>query len=671
VTSAFLARVRRGLRKPPRVVARRAAQEAVAAAERYTAPRRARALTEQRLANRHGAATVEELWERLSARPFVAAARVDAAALDRCCPGERDRVRALAERALRREVDLLGSGPTLLGTPIDWHRDFKTGLSWPVAWGRGIEYTNLDRPSDVKVPWELSRLQWLLPAAQAQLLEPDEERAAGVRAILEEWLDANPYGLGVNWAIAMESALRILSWTYLFHAFAGSEAWADRRFRFRFLAALDLHAQWTLRHVERSDVNGNHYTADAAGIAWAGSFFDEPAWAGRGWQILLEELPLQVTPDGVDFEASTAYHRLVAELFLLPALYRERVGLAVPAEYRERVSAMARAALVLTRDDGTTPLLGDADDGRALPLGGQGLGDHRYLAGIVAAAWGDDELRGSFSGPRSEAAWLLGPDAAAGLPERASAPVGSHAFADAGLYVLRGAGDHVLVDAGPVGLAGRGGHGHNDCLAVDAYLDGEAVVLDSGSYVYTADPAARNEFRSTAAHCTPVVDGLEQNPIPESLWLLDYRARPTVEEWSTGAVDLLRARHEGYAAAGVVPVRTVALDHETHRLLVRDEFRGEGDHDLLVPWPLAEGLEPELDGAATARAGRFRFRWSPDWSAEVGDGWISPSYGVRRPRRVLALRRRGPLRPLAVLIEPEGAAPAGAAWAERIARLEP
>ena len=32
--------------------------------------------------------------------------------------------------------------------------------------------------------------------------------------------------------------------------------------------------------------------------------------------------------------------------------------------------------------------------------------------------------------------------------------------------------DHVLIDAGPVGMAGRGGHGHNDCLAFDAMLDG-------------------------------------------------------------------------------------------------------------------------------------------------------------------------------------------------------
>ncbi len=30
--------------------------------------------------------------------------------------------------------------------------------------------------------------------------------------------------------------------------------------------------------------------------------------------------------------------------------------------------------------------------------------------------------------------------------------------------------DHVFIDCGPLGLAGRGGHGHNDCLAFEAVL---------------------------------------------------------------------------------------------------------------------------------------------------------------------------------------------------------
>ncbi|WP_373565591.1 heparinase II/III family protein, partial [Staphylococcus aureus] len=89
-----------------------------------------------------------------------------------------------AENALAHRVDLLGSGPKELGTQIEWHTDFKTGLSWPPRYFSDIDYNNLGRPSDVKVPWELSRLQWLIPVGQAFLLTRDDRYAAEVRDVL-------------------------------------------------------------------------------------------------------------------------------------------------------------------------------------------------------------------------------------------------------------------------------------------------------------------------------------------------------------------------------------------------------------------------------------------------------------------------------------------------------
>ena len=140
---------------------------------------------------------------------------------------------AAAGDALARRVSLLGSGPVQLGTPIDWHRDFKSGFAWTETYTRRIDYADLDRSNDVKVPWELSRLQWLLPAGQAYALTGDERYARGAREILDEWIAGNAYMRGVNWAIAMEPALRLLSWTYLFHTCAHSDAWRDRGFRLR------------------------------------------------------------------------------------------------------------------------------------------------------------------------------------------------------------------------------------------------------------------------------------------------------------------------------------------------------------------------------------------------------------------------------------------------------
>ena len=85
-------------------------------------------------------------------------------------------------------------------------------------------------------------------------------------------------------------------------------------------------------------------------------------------------------------------------------------------------------------------------------------------------------------------------------------------FPDSHLTTLRRDNFHVLLSATPVGQHGQGGHGHNDKLSLELFLGGD-VIVDPGSFSYTGDPAARNAFRSTAAHASVQVDDLEQNPL--------------------------------------------------------------------------------------------------------------------------------------------------------------
>ena len=667
----LIQRLRRGLRKPPRVIARRVVYEAQVQTERYVAPWRARRFERRRLLRACGERDIAALWQRLAARPYPAHTGGGAAAEHRrLCPGEAELVLEAAEDALAHRVRLLGPETAELGPRIDWLRDFRSGVAWPRRYMRDIAYVNPHDTSDVKVPWELSRLQWLMPAGQAYLLSGDERYAEGVRAVLEDWIDANPCAGTVNWSCTMEAALRILSWTWFFHVFHASRAWADPAFRERFLCALYLHGDFTQRHLEHSDVNGNHCTADGAGLVFAGLFFgpgkDPERWLARGWSLLREELPRQVTPDGVDFEASVAYHRFVAELFLLPALYRRACGLGVPAEYRERLVAMARFTAAYSRPDGGTPLWGDADDARALPLGSQALTDHRYLPGLVGVAFDVPGLRDASAGSRSEAFWLLGPEAAATLPEAATPPLPpcSSAFPDGGFYVLRNEADHVFVDCGPVGLAGRGGHGHNDCLSFEAALDGVHLVTDCGAFVYTASFAERNRFRSTAVHNTPRVDGAEMNRLqPDRLWSLDYDARPEVRRFETGAeADIFCGAHAGYERLPepVTPVRTIVLDHRSHALTITDAFEGAGHHRIEIPLHLAPGVEAM--GLAPghlslqARGRRFSIEWSPPaaWTLTIGRGRVSPSYGVELCSvRLLWTRVGDPAPALTVRIAPD------------------
>lgn len=668
----LLQRIVRLARRSPAYVIKRLTREAGMEADQFVGPLLARRLTGERLARKAGFASLDTLWSELALRPYpTETGRIDPVKLEQHVPGFAAAIRASAEKALRHEIDLLGSGPVALGEKIDWHRDFVTGDRWPVAPCRRIDYVNKGRPSDVKRPWELSRLQWLIPAAQAFQLDGDERYAIAVREVLEQWMAANPYARGVNWSCTMEAALRILSWTYFFHVFADSTAWRDSGFRSRFLACLYLHGRFTEIHIERSSINGNHLTSDAAALVFAGLFFRDigaaDRWAADGWAELVAEIERQVHPDGVDFEASVPYHRLVAELFLLPARYRQAVGLPIAGSYRDRLAAMARFTRAYTRADGSSPHWGDADDGRALAFGTQPLGDHRYLIRIIGLLTGDDALPAAASDDGSEAAWHLGIDALANN-SGAISPQRSQAFPSGGVYILRDDHNHVFIDCGPVGLGGLGGHGHNDALSFEAMLDGVLLITDPGSYVYTASFEDRNAFRSTAMHNTPQVDGEEVNRFhsPDNLWNLHDDARA---ESLTFEADAARSRfvgrHHGYRrlASPVDVVREITLGHSRSQLVVSDELSGDGTHHVAIPLHLAPDVAAKIGDQMcllTAGSKHFALSWSgsPDWRLSLEDGRLSPSYGVAVPARVLVWRRSGPLPArLVVTITPAGETP--------------
>lgn len=645
--------MRRALRRPPSFIVWRSRYELSALSEYWLAPRRVRNLTESELCRRLEAESLADLWQRCATRPFPFVHSTERARLDALCSGEFELIQSAAEAAHAHRVDLLGSGPVELGPRIDWLSDFKSGTSWPLQYWRTVSY---GEPADVKVPWELSRLQWAIPLAQMYLLTKEEHHAATVRDIVEQWIDANPHAWSVNWACTMEAAIRVFTLTYFFHVFQASKAFADPVFRLRFLRTLYLHGDFARRHIERSNINGNHFTTDAAALVFAGLFFGGGAapqrWLKIGLRSLEREIPRQVLPDGVVREGSVPYHRLVCELFLLPALYAKAAGIDVSAVWKERLRRMANFTAAYSAADGTSPRWGDADNGRALPMREAALNDHRYLVGLAGSFLEDEDLVQKFSGSVAEIFWLLGPERAKQLSRAGATPPGSQAFAAGGLFVLRHGGNHLFVQCGPLAFAGRGGHAHSDLLNFEAVLDGEKIVSDSGCYLYTSAVAERNAFRSTAAHNTAMVDGEEINRfIPGELWVLRNDAQPIVRSWERGDTSTaLHVGHTGYARLDhpVAVERRLVLDHVHNSLAIEDRFDGEGSHSIIVPLHLdpAVSVESFEQGRAvvSVKGKQFALTWDgAGWSAVVEPSRVAPSYGVVLPSQRVRWTYQGPL----------------------------
>jgi hypothetical protein len=539
------------------------------------------------------AAVVGRLGRGEAPVPLFATDRAEAvaAALERLVPGWAARTKRDADRIRDHVVRLLGADEVALGGRLPWHEDVLTGYRWsPRSHHRRYELP-IGR-ADIKVPWELSRFQHLTTLGMAYSVSGDSAYAAEAVAQVDDWIDSNPPGLGINWGTAMEVAIRACNWLLAYELIRSSPA-VTGAFQTRLLASLLAHG----RHIEANieghagGITTNHTLANHTGLVYLGAALPDlpeaESWLATGLAGAERCMEEQVAADGVHYENSTSYHRLVLEMLLAVHVLAGRAGRPTSEDYSASLERMLEFTLAYTRPDGLAPLTGDNDDGRLHVLSRYfdwDPQDHRHLLGAGAVLFGRDDfaaLAATSPDAIEETAWLLGPDAARSLAAAGPAPArGSRAFAASGMYVMSAPRAHALVSADEVGTGGIGSHKHNDVFGYELSVDGVPVVVDRGTAAYTGDVAARERSRSTRSHSTVMVDGAEQNE-PVEMFGMRPDARVAVKHWSSGPeADVLEASHTGYERLPepVAHRRTLALRKEPFGWLVLDVLDGGGEH---------------------------------------------------------------------------------------------
>lgn len=507
-----------------------------------------------------------------------------------------------AEEVLSGRWSLLGFGPLELGAEVDWLRDPSSGARWPADYHADVRLVRGDG-SDVRVLWELNRLAHLQTLARAYALTREERFAEAFFRHLRSWRAQNPLGFGPNWACAMEVALRAANLLVALRLLAPSRSLDTEALGF-LLALLDEHGAHVRRNLEFSHVRtSNHYLSDVAGLFWLGVCLPELAaadgWRAFGRRELLRELDRQVLEDGADWEASTGYHRFVAELFLYSFLLARENGDDFDERRRQRLRSTLEYVRGYLRPDGRAPLVGDADGARFLPLSERSADEHAYLLAVGAIVFDEPRFKVTREAP-PELFWLAGSE---GLRRYEALPVappaGSRAFREAGSYVLRAGDLYLLLNASGAGLSGRGSHAHNDALSVEVSAGGACFLRDPGTFVYTADPRERQRFRSTAYHSTVEVDGREQNSTDERLpFVIGDEARPRLLRWEDDdARTLAVAEHYGYrrgAAGAVTHRRSVLLDKAARLWRIEDALEGVGRHRFRFVFHLTPGASARV-----------------------------------------------------------------------------
>ncbi|MDW7709332.1 MAG: alginate lyase family protein [Deferrisomatales bacterium] len=605
--------------------------------------------------------------------------------------------------------------------PIDWQLDWKSGFRWSEkVWYQDVRYG--DQPgADIKVPWELGRMQHLprlaLAHTAASANSPGFSSAAVyAREFRNEVLDfaaTNPPRYGANWVLAMDVGIRVTNWLIAWDLFAAQGARFDPEFDGVFARSVYEHARHVASNLEwNPHLVGNHYLANVAGLLFAAAYLDRTpetdAWLAFAVQELERETAHQFHRDGTNFEASVPYHRLSGEMLAyttalvlgLPPQKREallrydrrrfrpRPGLRpaplpsyelpgvpaptfLPRSHFELLEKAAEFVVEATRPDGRIAQFGDNDSGRFLALdhcvspSEDGDLDARGLVAAVNGLFGREDFGSYVGAGRVEslvAAALTGNVRPASyrsahqaitaervrirkgkreeLPEGGPSPVKAarelqlFGYPDFGLFVYRSPRVYLAVRCGPVGQDGNGGHAHNDQLSFEVCVNGEAVVADPGTYLYTPAPDQRNCFRSTAMHSTLAVPGREQNGWErgrKGLFRMPERARARVLEFSEKR---FVGEHGGFGAPHrrTLSVRGDGVEGTDECSMARE---GTDLWFHLVPGARVERVKGDGVWVAVGRA-RVAFR-SSDGLWRVEESSYSSGYGHLAPAKALAL----------------------------------
>lgn len=457
--------------------------------------------------------------------------------------------------------------------PIDWQIDFKSGYRW-----RGdhvssrLQYGH-EPGVDIKVPWELARLQHLpqlaVAFAGARTGLSEFETAETYQEEFEnqalDFIAANPPGFGVNWFSAMDVAIRAANMLIAYDLFKRHNAEFDLKFTAELTTSILAHGKFVAANLSVAH-RANHYLTEICGLLFIAAYLpattETKNWLALGVQELTLEVERQFLPDGGNFEGSTNYHRLSGEAVLYATalvlgLPEDRVGpIPFQPKHTERLERLAEFTQHITKPSGRVIQIGDTDNGRFFNIcppvqdGQEDILDHRSLVGAANGLFRRQDFART-AGLRGYVSATIVGGLADGNTMPSSLPVGAPslaqdrpittvgdvdsappkssrevvitlpdtgslfglqhaAYPEFGLYLWWSRRLFLSVRCGGLNKDGLGAHAHNDQLSVDLQIDGVDWLADPGSYIYTPTPKHRNLYRSAIAHNGP--RGLDTEP---------------------------------------------------------------------------------------------------------------------------------------------------------------
>lgn len=314
--------------------------------------------------------------------------------------------------------------------------------------------------------YNLHYLEFLIPLAAKYEETADERYLDGWKGWMESWLAQSAGDSFEPYTISIRIPNILISMELLGKRIRGTELWHN------ICASIYQQYGYLLRTQELA-LLANHYLENLKTIVISSLLFSELDIYHKYFDLFLRELDEQILPDGLHFELSPMYHRIILEDILRVYTVLNSCRHKCDAEKLiPKIQAMTAAMVNLERGFDRIPLFNDSGNNVA-----------------------------------KEKCALLKAVQKICVYKEAETAVLKHA----GYYKLYQDNVAVVFDCGDIGPSYMGGHSHCDCLSFELCVAGKALFVNSGTGQYQGE--LRSFFRSTAAHNTVMLDDREQSQL--------------------------------------------------------------------------------------------------------------------------------------------------------------
>lgn len=240
---------------------------------------------------------------------------------------------------------------------------------------------------------------------------------------------------------------------------------------FREKVYCELYSQYLyLQKHQEKHLLANHYFENLKALIIAAYLFKDDKGLKGYLKAFKKQCDEQILKDGVHYELSLMYHKLILEDVMRIAILAKQPDFPDCNWLMPLMQKMDDAIYSLEKGIGRTPLFNDAGDNVA-----------KTCEQLCLAAETQFGIK----------------------------PVLKDSFSESGYYKLYDEDRALIFDAGKIGVDYQPAHGHCDCLSFEFSVDGKPLLVNSGTYEYQGD--LRKHFRKTRVHNTVEINGHEQS----------------------------------------------------------------------------------------------------------------------------------------------------------------